>query len=273
MRLLPALALAACAGGSSEPQDPTGRLLIEEVYYSGAVPAAGVDHYYSDQFVQIENTSRDVVGVGGLMIGDAAGIAGEINPGSLPDGFRDSRPNRVVLENVWRVPGAFADVTLEPGESLLIAHDGTNHQPMSTLDLTGASFETYVEVNGGDDDHPLVPNLEPVHFTGGYDWLVTVFGPSLVVLRPGAELMELDDGFWEYRTASVNDVVDGVDALMDGSSRAYKRLPDAVDAGFTHVSGTYTGESVKRVRVDGELQDTNDSSMDFEVGDPDPYGG
>ena len=56
-------------------------------------------------------------------------------------------------------------------------------------------------------------------------------------------------------------------------SAAFKRLPEAVDAGFLHASGTYTGESVRRVRADGVLQDTDDSSADFEViATPEPGG-
>lgn len=262
----------ACSAGSSEPQEPAGRLLIEEVYYAGAMPAAGVERYYSDQFIQLVNASDDTVGVGGLMIGNAAGVAGEINAGTLPDSYRTDRPNRVVLENVWRVPGAFADVVLLPGESLLIAHDGTNHQPMSTVDLTGASFETYVAVNEGDDDYPLVDNLEPVHFTGGYDWLITVFGPSVVVLAADTEFNDLQGDFSLLKTAPVADVVDGVDALMNRMSGDFKRLPDAVDSGFTAVGSPYNGQSVKRIRVDDEWMDTNDSSVDFERGEPDPYG-
>jgi hypothetical protein len=270
-RALPWLLLVGCSPGSSTPQDPVGRLLIEEVYYTGAEPAAGVERYYSDQFIQLTNASEDVVAAGGLLLGNVAGVAGEINPGTPPDSYRSSRPNRVVLENVWRVPGAAEDHLLQPGESLLIAHDGTNHQPMSTLDLTGASFETYVAVNVGDDDHPLVDNLEPVHFPGGYDWLITVFGPSVVVLSADAELNDLQGDFFPYKTAGVETVIDGVDTVMDRQSGDYKRLPDTVDRGFISARGPYTGQSVKRVRVDGVLVDTNDSSVDFERGVPDPY--
>lgn len=262
------LLLVLLVGCTGAPTEPMGRLLIEEVSYSGAVPAAGADHYYADQFVQIVNTSRDVVDVAGLLIGDVAGAAGEINPGMEPDSYRDRRPNRVVLQNVWRVPGE--EVLLEPGDSLLIAHDGTNHQPQSPLDLSGADFETFVEISGGDEDHPLVDNLESLHFTGGYDWLVTVFGPSLVIASPGAELQGFQDG-WSYQTVAVEDVVDGVDALMDADSGDFKRLQDSIDAGFGYVSGTYVGESLHRVVVNGELQDTNDSSVDFVAGPPAPY--
>ena len=63
-------------------------------------------------------------------------------------------------------------------------------------------------------------------------------------------------------------VVDTMEALMDEDSGDFKRLPESIDAGFIHVSGTYTGESVRRISADGVLQDTDDSGADFSVGAP-----
>ncbi len=39
------------------PLPPHGNLLIEEVYYSGAVPTEGIDRYYSDQFIELMNVA------------------------------------------------------------------------------------------------------------------------------------------------------------------------------------------------------------------------
>ncbi len=66
---------------SIEPLSPIGNLLIEEVYYSGAVPTAGIERYYSDQFIELENVVEAPVMVGGLIIGDAPGLAGGDQPG------------------------------------------------------------------------------------------------------------------------------------------------------------------------------------------------
>ncbi|MCB9759693.1 MAG: DUF4876 domain-containing protein [Alphaproteobacteria bacterium] len=272
--------VAACAkdtvvdSAPVEPVSPMGRLLIEELYYTGAPPAGGADHYFSDQFIELVNASDQPVMIGGLYLGDVFGVAGEINPGTTPDSQAGRDPDHVYLQNVWRIPGAPEDVVLAPGASALIAHDGVNHAPFSPVDLTGASWEAFVD-RGHDEDSPLVDNLEEVHFTGGYDWLMTVFGPSVVVLELESEdALEpaLRDG-WRLRTAPVEAVVDAVETLMDADSAAFKRLPEAVDAGFLHASGTYTGESVRRVRADGVLQDTDDSSADFEViATPEPGG-
>ena len=71
---------------------------------------------------------------------------------------------------------------LEPGASLVIAQDAGEHNPYSPVDHSDADYETYVDVYGEDMDDAFVPNLEPVWYTAGYDWLVTVFGPTIVII-------------------------------------------------------------------------------------------
>jgi Protein of unknown function (DUF4876) len=244
------------------PVPPQGHLRIEEVYYAGSPPAAGRDHYFNDQFVRLRNISDAPVEAGGLLIGDAYGLAGEINAGDTPDAFADD-PEVVALANLWRIPGEPADVLVAPGDCLVVAQDAGQHQPYSAVDLWDADFETVIS-DVDDTDDAVVPNLEPVLFTGGIDWLVTVFGPTLVVLAPVAE-DELDVGRRKV-DAPAGAIVDTMEALMDADSGAFKRLHPDIDAGFTHVSGTYTGESVRRrTGASGELQDTDDSGADFTV--------
>ena len=90
--------------GVEGPLMPKGNLLIEEVYYSGAVPTAGIDRYYSDQFIELENIADAPVMVGGLIIGDAPGLAGAINPGNSPGGPFVNDPDFVYLSTAWRFP-------------------------------------------------------------------------------------------------------------------------------------------------------------------------
>ena len=221
----------------------------------------------ADQFIELVNAADHPLDLSGVMLGNAYGTAGPINPGTTPDSFRDSHPDQVVLSSLWRLPAA---VRLEPGERLVIAHDGTNHRPFSTIDLSGASFETFVASSGGDDDHPTVDNLEPVVFNGGFDWLITVFGPSVVVLAADAALGSETSPIGQLATAPTASVLDGIETLMDASAGAFKRLPDSIDRGHAFVSGTYVGESLHRRVVDGVFQDTGDAAADFVVGPPEP---
>jgi hypothetical protein len=260
---------AGGSGGGITLGPPTvGGLVIEEVFYVGSPGLMA--HTFADQFVDIRNDSDGLIFADGLLVGDAYGAAGEINPGQAVSPFA-SDTQHVYLANVFRVPGDGDDVPLQPGETLTLAHDGTNHKPDSILDLSAADFEAYIESSGNDDDWPTVANLEEVHFTGGYDWLMPVFGPAVVIARtdviefvdhpdfPGEKLVRIP----------VSAVVDGVEALMDAESSAYKRLPAGVDASFAFVSDTYTGESIARRR--GEqgsiplLVDTGSSAADFDL--------
>ena len=249
-----------------EPVSPMGNLLIEEVYYSGAVPAAGIDRYYSDQFIELINIADAPVMVGGLILGDAPGLSGAINAGNSPGGPYVADPDFIYLSSAWRIPGAPEDVLLQPGETLVIAQDASTHNPYSPVDLFEADYETFVSEFDNDFDNAGVPDLESLWYGAGYDWLITVFGPTIVILDMDADALEQAGGDDDPVKAPVSAVVDTMEALMDGDSGAYKRLHESVDSGFVHVSGTYTGESVRRRRdADGQLIDTNDSGADFEV--------
>ena len=262
---------SSSSGEPPAPASPQGRVVIDEVYFTGAEPLGEVDHYFSDQFIALRNNSDVPVAMGGLMLADVFGIAGAINPGTEPDPLLDD-PDHVYLSSVWMVPGAPEDVVLEPGARLVIAQDGTNHTPFSTLDLSGADFETFVAHSEQDDDSPTVENLELLHYNGGFDWLIPVFGPSVVLIDSAEPLTTHEHQGWTLVTAPASSVVDGVDILMDADSSAFKRLPTVVDTGFTFASGTYVGEAVRRRRDDdGRSVDTDDSSTDFEpTTAPDP---
>ena len=254
--------------GPLEPLSAMGNLKIEEVYYAGSPPSEGIDRYYSDQFIQLRNISDHPIELGGVGLGDLYGLAGVINSGNTPSEYAED-VDHVYFGNLWRIPGSSEDVLLDPGDCIRIAQDAADHQPYSTLNHLDAHYETYVE-SGEDHDDPVVENLESVFYTAGYDWLVTVFGPSIVVVAPSAfDAMEtVGTGWSSALKVPAEDVIDTMEALMDEDSGDFKRIPAQLDSGFTYTPGTYSGESVRRFSVDGVLQDTDDSGADYEVGLP-----
>jgi hypothetical protein len=265
--------MLACSPGAEEdttlsPLPAMGNLKIEEVFYAGSAPTEGIDRYYSDQFIQLRNISDHPVELGGVGLGDIYGLAGVINSGNTPSEFVED-VDHVYFGNLWRIPGSGEDVLLAPGDCIRIVQDAADHQPYSTLNHLDAHYETYVE-SGEDHDDPVVDNLESVFYTAGYDWLVTVFGPSIVVVSPTAfDAMEIvEEGWQDVLKVPAEDVIDTMEALMDEDSGDFKRIPAELDSGFTHTSGTYTGEAVRRVSVDGVLQDTDDSGADYVVDVP-----
>ncbi len=253
-----------------------GGLVFKEVYYTGSRTSSG-GTYFSDQFVEIYNNSTDTIYLDSLCIADIYGVSGLINPDNPPSPYQDDK-DHVYASNVWRIPGNGKDHPLAPGESVIIAQDGVNHKeellnPNSPVDLSGADWETYNEREDGRDADSPVPNLERLYFTGGFDWLLTVFGPGVVIFKEDFDKLEqvaIPGSSLAARIKIPNSVVlDAFEALKDGESGGFKRIPEALDAGFVFASDTYTAESFRRktsTTINGRrvLQDTNNSSNDFE---------
>lgn len=254
-----------------------GSLLIKEVYYTGSKTASG-GTYFSDQFVEIYNNSTGVIYLDGLCIADLYGNSGLINPNSEATPFKTDAGNSYA-SNVWRIPGTGNQYPLQPGASIVIAQDGVNHKestlnPNSPVDLSNADWETYNQRDDNRDaDAPNVPNLEKLYFTGGFDWLLTVFGPGLVIFRTDdfskLEKVAIPNSTLPERIKIPNNlVIDAFEGLKDANSVGYKRVPVALDAGFVYAADTYTAESFRRkvaTTINGRrvLQDTNNSGNDF----------
>ena len=143
--------------------------------------------------------------------------------------------------------------------------------------MSKADWETYNErPDNRDADAPGVPNLEKTYFTGGFDWLMTVFGPGLIIFRTD-DFQKLEKLTAPGSTSTVqyvkipnSMVIDTFEALKDAGSGSFKRIPVALDAGFVFASNTYTAESFRRktrTTINGRrvLQDTNNSTNDFEL--------
>jgi len=265
-----------------------GDLVIKEVYYPASrTPSGGT--YFSDQFVEIYNNATDTVFADGLFIADAFGPAGQINPTTVPTPLQ-SQTASVFVSSIWQIPGTGRQHPIAPGQSIVIAQDGINHRddpngnPASPVNLGNANWETFNErPDGRDLDSPSVPNLTRVVHRGGFDWLLAVFGPGVVIFRaPNVAALDTTlvpgtTGTWVTRVPNTL-VVDAFEALQNGNSAAYKRVPAALDAGFVFATGTYTGESARRrvattIGTRRVLRDSNNSSTDFElIARPTPRG-
>jgi hypothetical protein len=231
--------------------------------------------------VEIYNNATDTVFADGLLIADSFGPAGQINPTTVPTPFQ-SQTGSVFVSSVWQVPGTGRQVPIAPGGSIVIAQDGIDHRndpngnTNSPVNLANATFETYNErPDGRDLDSPSVPNLTRVVHRGGFDWLLPVFGPGVVIFR-APSVAALDTVLVPGTTATYvtrvpnNLVVDAFEALQNGNSAAYKRVPAALDAGFVFATGTYVGESARRrtaatIGPRRVLRDTNNGTNDFEI--------
>ena len=239
------------------------------VYYAGSVPTAGIDRYYADQFIQLRNTSEHTLDIGGLGLGDIFGLAGEINSGYSSNSYAEDSDN-LYFANMWQIPMDSPYRYLPPKGCIKIAQDAADHGPYSELSHFDAHFETYVEQSEQDHDDPIVENLNSIFYSAGYDWLITVFGPTIVIVDAQAieegEAQRIN-GNKVWKTPSIH-TIDTMEALMDANSASFKRLHADIDSGFQYVSGTYTGEAVRRKKEGDEWIDTDDSTFDFYVSTP-----
>lgn len=258
-----------------------GNLVIKEIYYTGSRTPTG-DTYFSDQFVELYNNSTDTLYLDSLYVADVFGNSGQINPTSLPTPFNNDAAN-VYASSIWQIPGTGRQRPLAPGRSVIIAQDGINHRtdplgnPNSPVDLSSADFEAFNQRDDNRDlDAPNVPNLTRVYFTGGFDWLWTVFGPAFIVFRAPPTGFVLDTVRVPGTPALAPRVripnawvIDAFEGVQNGGSGSYKRLTAALDAGFVFATGTYTSESFRRrtaatIGTRRVLQDRNNSGEDFE---------
>lgn len=255
-----------------------GTFVFSEVYYTGSELPNG-DTYFRDQFFELYNNTDETLEADNLYIGVVHGASGQINPGTEPTPFPTDEA--AYVESVWQVPDD--NVTVDPGETLVIAQHGINHSgdpngnPDSPVDLSDADFEMYT---GNDEDTDVngVPNMKRVYFNGGFYSLVPVFGPALVLFRTdNFEALERKPvpgvSFYNDRIRVPNDlIIDSFEALQGPNSGDYMRIPLDVNAGFVSAGDTYTSESAERLidtEVNGRpvLKNTNNTGNDFEITD------
>ncbi len=258
-----------------------GSLLIKEVFYTGT-RTDNDKSYYSDHFIEIYNNSDEIIYADSLYLANAYGANG--NTYSDPSGFQDQQ-DLVALEFVFMIPGSGKEHPIYPGSSIIIAQDGMNHRldengNPNSIDLSSADWESFLyrPDNQKDVDFAEVPNLEEVFDNryGTFDWILHSYGSSIVIFRTtDPDLAEIvpepyDEEGHEVMLIPVDWVLDAFEALAYPTSGKYKRIPDALDAGFIYCNGIYNGESCRRKVEDiidrvYVLQDFNNTSEDFEV--------
>lgn len=165
------------------------------------------------------------------------------------------------------------------------------------LDLSDADFEMYafpyLESKGFtgnayfDVDNPSVPDVDILYMSNAGNnsfFRLNDYGPGLVIFRPEDGEIDLTntiesptstpDNQIFYLKIPVKDIIDGVDILDNSSAGKFKRMNSRIDAGFAYLKADgnafYSGMSLRRKLKATEggrniLQDTNNSSEDFEV--------
>lgn len=260
----------------------TNAFVIKQYYYSACLTPAG-NQYSSDQFVEIYNNSALLQYADGISLLEHESY-------SLAENYWNFMEDSIVCRMIWTIPGDGDDYPLLPGQSMVIARDGINHQneefgnPLCPVNLENADFEFWVESEtGGDLDAPGVDNMIENLFTfRGSDIVFHTRGGSAIALAliPGTQeekqefidnnqILKITSPTRYYGKIPNEWILDAVEVTWDEAHAIYKRFPLELDAGYTYVdAGSKTGLCVRRKVeevIDGRYvyQDTNNSTEDF----------
>ena len=235
-------------------------IVFSEIYSSGP-PNAGL--YFFDRFIEFFNQTDSTLYLDGLVIARAYASA------YLGLNFIDD-PEFIHSATVWMFPGSGTDYPIEPGQFIICVVDAIDHRinAPESFDHRGADFEFY-KPDAPDIDNPDVPNMIMIYQDSGIDFLVGGQADALVLARTDTDNLRWRDG---RILIPYDDVIDGVEYLLNPSDLDRKKLNPRIDAGATGGINFYTGRSMERkssVGPDGvrRLQNTNNSSVDFRIND------
>lgn len=139
-------------------------LLFKEIFCAG-----GKAGYTQDTYFEIVNNSDEVQYLDQLVMlyGSAAQTA--------PNAWQASGVTDIYHQAqgpVVAFPGSGKDYPIQPGQSVVIANDATNHQEADPdgihSDLSKADWEIYLEYSRMGDTDYEAPNLSPIYYNNAY---------------------------------------------------------------------------------------------------------
>lgn len=252
-------------------------LLISKIYYSGTKDNLN-RNYITDAFVEIFNNSDEVLYIDGKYLA----LAESRSPSAY---LAADNPDYIYTRQIVKFPGEGTDYPIEPGKSIVIATRSARDHTQSasaSVDLSDADFEVKDSDGMGNPAIKALPVISSSTSLRFFN-LLTGAPNAIFLFETDEDVLEWPEFYTpgmssgeRFRRVPVETVIDGVEALRNsagsGPDPSQKRLHNFIDAGFTFITATsgYVNESVER-RVsrieDGRviLQDTNNSSVDFEV--------
>ncbi len=286
----------------AESEDASGDFVIAEIFFAGTATPEGKQYSY-DTYLRVYNNSNDTLLADGLAIAESDLLTNskrdEMNPNFMNERF--------AFRFMYRIPVG-TNLYVAPGESILLADCAVDHTTSNSTsyDLSKADFEWYDEStnpNFLDLDNPAVPNMEKVYsYSRTITRLSTQGNCAYVLLRIDDSQYATAEAFMADSTNYINyaykftNTYNGktydltgkcwtmpnswiIDAVNCSPFSEYQWLvtTPALDKGYTHVTDTPKDESRygksvrRRVAAGKKLQDSNDSSLDFEAVSADPY--
>lgn len=272
-------------------------LVFKRLYING-----GYKYYMKDSYFEIVNNSDEVQYLDRLILTSPMNF-------SKPTPWQEAGAEYAKLYpcgqgSVVMFPGNGTDYPIQPGQSVIVANNATNHtvegvptdeeditEGVVSPDLSTADWEIYLDYNQNDTDYPNTPNLLTIFHNNAYMFAfgLGVSGRGYVLARLpenlSVEQFVDEDGqyvmyepnsqstYMNYLVVPSDWVLDAVEVVAsDDSDDEY--IPLFLVKDDAHgVKGNpmYSGKAIQRkvARTAGDrvyYLDTNNSANDFEIG-------
>ncbi|MCD8317719.1 MAG: DUF4876 domain-containing protein [Paraprevotella sp.] len=263
-------------------------LIFKTIHNSGSK-----QYYMHESYFEIVNNSDEVQYLDNLILTAPTGNQTSANAWQA-NGYADLYS--CGQGQVVAFPGNGHDYPLEPGKSVLIANDATNHKLAygddvsqaadyaNCPDLSKADWEIYLDYNSNDVDYPA-SNLKVIFYNNKY---MFAFGlgvsgrsyvlaklpdgmtpedyaslPSSVMYEPGSSSTSMN-----YLVIPSKYVLDAVDVYDPDTETHYPTFLPQDDATGVKGNPMYSGKCIRRKVIRYEngrpyYQDTNNSANDF----------
>ena len=263
-------------------------LIFKTIHNSGSK-----QYYMHESYFEIVNNSDEVQYLDNLILTAPAGNQQTANAWQA-NGYEDLYA--CGQGSVVAFPGNGHDYPLQPGESVLIANDATNHKLAygedasqaadyaSCPDLSNADWEIYLDYNANDVDYDA-PNLKTIFYNNQYMFAfgLGVSGRSYVLAKlpegmtPEAYAALESSVMYEPGTSSTSMsylvipskyVLDAVDIYDPETENHYPTFLPQDDATGVKGNPMYSAKCIRRKVTKIEngrpyYQDTNNSAADF----------
>lgn len=276
--------------------NPNNTLVFGEIYFAGSLNATGKNGLY-DTYFTIYNNTDEVQYADGIAIVESKFVNTSTDKILTEANFPE---NNFTVQTVYVIPGSGKDVAIEPGKSIKIVDQAIDwsQEVAGALNHTDADFEWYDEVTTGsvrDTDNASVPNLDKWYSYSATIWLPNnQCNRSYALVRfpegmTAEKFLEENVGTYQYINQATQKEMTGNKAylvkyewILDGVNLCPTEkftttaLAPSVDAGYAAISDKnvdparfgkkFARKSAgKSLAGNAVLQDTNDSSADFEV--------
>ncbi|MBQ7683774.1 MAG: DUF4876 domain-containing protein [Bacteroidaceae bacterium] len=258
-------------------------LLFKEIFCAG-----GKAGYTQDTYFEIVNNSDEVQYLDQLVMlyGSAAQKA--------PNAWQASGVTDIYYQSQGSVvafPGSGKDYPIQPGQSVVIANDATNHQTADPdgihSDLSKADWEIYLEYSRMGDTDYEAPNLSPIFYNNAYmrAFALGFFNGAYILAKLPVTPEEYASDSTSYSTTpgttsatlymgiASKYVLDAVEAWDRDDAEHYPYFLPKDDAHAVWAPVGFEGKALRRKVAKIEngrvyYKDTNNSSEDFLTDQP-----